>query len=55
MERFLFVYLFVYLVKVSVYVIKGCLKLVSAIFYQILIFSPNDSPLKTVKNVFYFI
>ena len=30
-------------------------KLVSAIFYQILIFSPNDSPSKTVKNVFYFI
>ena len=31
------------------------LKLVSAIFYQIFIFSQNDSPLKTVKNVFYFI
>ena len=31
------------------------LKLVSAIFYQIFIFSPNDSPLKTMKNVFYFI
>ena len=31
------------------------LKLVSAIFYQIFIFSPNDSPSKTVKNVFYFI
>ena len=26
------------------------LKLVSAIFYQIFIFSPNDSPLKTMKN-----
>ena len=24
--------------------LKECLKLVSAIFYQILIFSPNDSP-----------
>ena len=24
-------------------------------FYQILIFSPNDSPSKTTKNVFYFI
>ena len=24
-------------------------------FYQICIFSPNDSPLKTMKNVFYFI
>ena len=31
------------------------LKLASAIFYQIFIFSPNDSPLKTMKNVFYFI
>ena len=31
------------------------LKLVSAIFYQIFIFSPNDGPLKTMKNVFYFI
>ena len=30
-------------------------KLVSAIFYQLFIFSPNDSPLKTMKNVFYFI
>ena len=33
----------------------NCLKLVSAIFYQISIFSPNDSPSKIVKNVFYFI
>ena len=31
------------------------LKLVSAIFYQIFIFSPNDNPLKNMKNVFYFI
>ena len=31
------------------------LKLVSAIFCQIFIFSPSDSPPKTVKNVFYFI
>ena len=31
------------------------LKLVSAIFYQIFIFSQNDSSLKTMKNVFYFI
>ena len=31
------------------------LKLVSAIFYEIFIFSPNDSPLKTMKNVFNFI
>ena len=28
------------------------LKLVSTIFYQILIFSPNDSPSKTVKSGF---
>ena len=26
----------------------------SAIFYQIFIFSPNDSPLKTMNNVFLF-
>ena len=32
--------------------LKAC---VSAIFYQIFIFSPNGSPLKTMKNVFYFI
>ena len=31
------------------------LKLAPAIFYQILIFSPNDSPLETMRNVFYFI
>ena len=31
------------------------LKLVSAIFYQILVFPPNDSPPKTMKSVFYFI
>ena len=31
------------------------LKLVSAIFYEIFIFSPNYSPSKTIKNVFYFI
>ena len=30
-------------------------KLVSAICYQIFIFSSNDSPLKTMKNVLYFI
>ena len=28
-------------------------KLVSTLFYQIFIFSPNDSPLKTIQNVFY--
>ena len=31
------------------------LKLVSAIFYQSVIFSQNDSPLKTMKKVFYLI
>ena len=31
------------------------LKSVSAIFYKIFTFSPNDSPSKTMKNVFYFI
>ena len=31
------------------------LKLVSTIFYQIFIFPPNDSPSKTMKNIFYFI
>ena len=30
------------------------LKLVFTIFYQIFIFSPNDSPSKTVENVFLF-
>ena len=32
-----------------------CLKLVSTIFYQIFIFSPNDNLSKIMKNVFYFI
>ena len=31
------------------------LKLVSAIFYQIFIFSPKISPSETMKSVFYFI
>ena len=31
------------------------LKLVSAIFYQIFFFLPNNSPSKAMKNVFYFI
>ena len=30
------------------------LKLVSTVFYQIFIFSPNDSLSKTMKNVFSF-
>ena len=34
--------------------VNGTLKLASAIFYQTFIFSPNDSPSKTVKNVLYF-
>ena len=36
-------------------VIMAFLKLVSVIFYQIFVFfSRNDSPLKTMKNVFLF-
>ena len=35
--------------------INNNLKLVSAIFYQIFIFSSSDRPSKTMKNVFYFI
>ena len=31
------------------------LKLVPAFFYQIFNFSPNDSPLETMRNFFYFI
>ena len=31
------------------------LKIVSAIFYRIFIFSPNDSPSKTIKNVSFLI
>ena len=37
-----------YLVKSTI------LKLVSAIFYQIFIFTPNCSPLKTMNNIFLF-
>ena len=33
----------------------NALKFASAIFYQIFIFSPNDNPLKTMRNIFYFI
>ena len=36
----------------QVKVIFNILKLVSAISYQIFIFSPNCSPIKTVKNIF---
>ena len=36
-------------------ILRKYLKPVSAILYQIVIFSPNDSPSRTVKNVFYFI
>ena len=31
------------------------LRLVSAVFYQIFVFSSTDSPSKTMKNVFYFV
>ena len=34
---------------------KASLKFVFAIFSPIFIFSPNDNPSKTLKNVFYFI
>ena len=37
------------------YAFRNLLKLVSAIFYHIFIFPPNDSPSKTIKSVFYFI
>ena len=33
--------------------VKSLLKLVSAIFYQIFIFSPNDGPSKAVKNLLF--
>ena len=33
--------------------LKAALKLVSTIFYQIFIFSPNNSPLKTMKKFFF--
>ena len=36
-------------------ILNDNLKLVSAIFYQIFVFPPNDSPSKTMKTVFYFI
>ena len=32
-------------------ILKSCVRY----FYQIFIFSPTDRPLKTMKNVFYFI
>ena len=40
---------------VKVFVNKDVLKACVCYFYQIFIFSPNDIPLKTMKNVFYFI
>ena len=38
----------------GVVLVSLLLKLVSAIFCQFLIFSPNHSPSKTMKSVFYF-
>ena len=32
---------------------KAIFKVMSSIFYQIFIFSPNDNPSKTMKSVFY--
>ena len=43
------------LITMIVKTIWEYIKLVSAIFYQIFIFSPSDSSLKTMKNAFYFI
>ena len=34
---------------------SASLKIVSTIFNKIFIFPPNDSPLKTIKNVFFFL
>ena len=41
--------------KINLKSFEYYLKLVSTIVYQMFIFSPNDSPSKTMKNVFYFI
>ena len=38
-----------------VYLLSHNLKLLSAIFYRIFVFPPNDSPSKNMKSVFYFI
>ena len=43
----------------DIIILSNCLlfyysKLVSTIFYQIFIFSPNDSPSQTVKSAFFF-
>ena len=43
------------IIKTSMLFLIIYLKLVSAIFYQIFMLSPNDSFSKTIKNVFYFI
>ena len=42
-------------IAITLWHVATLLNLVSAIFYQIYIFSPNDSPSQTMKNVFYFI
>ena len=45
------------LLKIPVYTLRNTviyLKLVSTIFYQIFIFSQNDSPLKTTNFIFLF-
>ena len=41
--------MFEHLVQQEIHQLQNTLKLVSAIFYQIFIFSPNDSPSKTEK------
>ena len=40
-----------YLTKNTVANIKACVRY----FFKIFCFSPNDSPSKTMKNIFYFI
>ena len=46
---------FAFINLISSFIFHVYLKLVSAIFLEIFIFSSNDSPSKTIKNVFYFI
>ena len=46
---------FIWAYSLIIYSITRALKLVSAIFYQNFIYSPNDSSFKTMKNIFHFI
>ena len=49
------VYQLLYGSGLSIIVCLLKIKICAHYFYQILIFSPNDSPSKTMKNAFYFI